>query len=240
MGIKNKISFKGEAFLGLNELIEFWNKDKPKIIHAKKNNVRSRIQKWKKKNPNKKITDKDYEKFLTTRNATSVILYKDKYYKPKILFKKLKKELNVIILYQGFHAKMQYWKKQNKSLIPTDTDIENFALSYYIKDKEGKYIGPKRNYYNNIPKPKISWSMLAKKLSDFIKINNKEPSKYQIKKMAHPELEWMRREKNEKYVDKNKRQITQREFYNLFDIKKVEFGTWRSRVSKNIKRNKKK
>ena len=91
MDIKNEILFKSTTFLGLNELIKFWNKDKPRIIHAKKDNVRSRIQKWKKKNPNKKLTDKVYEKFLTTRNATSVILYKNKYYKPKILFKAKKR-----------------------------------------------------------------------------------------------------------------------------------------------------
>ncbi|MDB9986926.1 GIY-YIG nuclease family protein [Candidatus Pelagibacter sp.] len=237
MDIKNEILFKSTTFLGLNELIKFWNKDKPRIIHAKKDNVRSRIQKWKKKNPNKKLTDKVYEKFLTTRNATSVILYKNKYYKPKILFKKLKKEHDVIILYQGFHAKMQYWKKQNKSLTPSDTDIEKFALSYYIKDKTGKYIGSKRNYYNSIPKPKLSWSTVAKKLSAFIKKNNIEPSKDQIKKMIHPKLEWMKREKNEKYLDKYKRQITQREFYDLFDIDKVKFGTWSTRVSKHNKRS---
>tara|TARA_B110000483_G_scaffold221754_1_gene278020 strand:- start:301 stop:465 length:165 start_codon:yes stop_codon:yes gene_type:complete len=49
MDIKNEILFKSTTFLGLNELIKFWNKDKPRIIHAKKDNVRSRIQKWKKK-----------------------------------------------------------------------------------------------------------------------------------------------------------------------------------------------
>lgn len=236
MGKKVKISFKGKNFNGYEELVSYWNKKKPKIIHANPRTVSQKIRKWRVRNIGKKITDNIYEKCLLTRNSTSVILYKKKLFKPRILFRKLKKELNVIIKYSGFHAKLMYWRKQNISKIPSDLQIENFATSNYIKDEKGKYLSPKRNFYNGLPKPKVSWAMLAKKILDYEKRNKQSPNNKEIIKMSKPEIEWMKRETKDLYVDKNKRQITKKEFYDLFDFEKVSFGAWSHRVSRyNVK-----
>ena len=81
MGKKVKISFKGKNFNGYEELVSYWNKKKPKIIHANPRTVSQKIRKWRVRNIGKKITDNIYEKCLLTRNSTSVILYKKKLFK---------------------------------------------------------------------------------------------------------------------------------------------------------------
>ena len=90
MGKKVEILFKSKRFNGYEELVRYWNKKKPKIIHANPRTVSQKIRKWRERNLGKKITDKIYEKCLSTRNSTSVILYKKKLFKNRILFGNLK------------------------------------------------------------------------------------------------------------------------------------------------------
>ena len=236
MGKKTKIIFKNKVYLGFESLVIDNNKYKTDFFKTTTRSVDERFRKWKRKNPGKKINDNEIKKILIPRRASSFVLYKRKYFTPTELYKILKiKE----ITFKGFHRNLKKWQNENEGRNPTTKQIENFAIPDLIKTKDGRFIGRTRQIYESLEKPKIVLHRLTEKVSKFIRENNKKPTKKQIIEMAKPFMVWLKHYNDPKYLNSEKKLISRKQFYNLFNFEKIKFEAWVGRMKKFLLKFKK-
>ena len=236
MGKKTKIIFKNKVYFGFESLVSFNNKDKKDFFKTTTRSADERFRKWKRKNPRKKINDKDIEKILIPRRASSYILYKRKYFTPSKLFNFLKVKK---MTFKGFHRNLKNWQNKNEGKNPTNKQIEQFAIPDLIKTKDGRFIGRTRQILESLEKPKITLPRLTEKVSKFIKNEKKVPTKKQIIEMAKPSIVWLKHNNNPLYLNDEKKLITRKQFYGLFKFEKIKFGSWIGRMKKFLLKVKK-
>ena len=189
------------------------------------------ILKWSKRNPTEELNDEIIERVLTTRAVRNAIMYRGKYFKgPADLFRALGAVPKVS--YKAFHLKLSDWRARNPNLSPSDSDIEQFASQIRSLTVDGRRVGPERAVWENLQRPKVSWSMFAKRLVEFRIERGRAPTTEEIAELSLPQREWMERDGNPQVSTNEGRQLLMEEFFASFDFEKVSLGTWRHRVGR--------
>jgi hypothetical protein len=149
------------------------------------------LRRWKNKHANCELTDESIEKALTPQAARHAIQYKGKWYKgPTYLYRDLGDIVE--IPFARFHAKLTKWKKENPNCKPKDEDINSFFKRTRVQVDDGRFIGPLRLMWEELPEPKIQWDFVRQKVTAFRNEFGREPTKEEIKEISTPE-EWMNR-----------------------------------------------
>jgi hypothetical protein len=232
MSKARKIRFHGKDFEGFQGLVDYWNAGKPDFMHANAQNVRIRLNKFRRENPGEPITDSLLEKLLTTRAAANAIEYKGRYYAgPTALHAAV--DVDEKAEFKAFFLNLSRWRKQHPSQELDDAIIESLARAVRVESNDGTRISPARKVWEELETPKTGWAMYATKLAVFRRELNRDPTEDEAIELAWPE-EWLVRD--EAFTHRDGRQFTRREFYDSFGIEKVAFTTWTQRVNKHKRR----
>jgi hypothetical protein len=230
---KSSIRFQKRTFEGYKALVDYWNADKPDYMHANSRNVSLRVLKWQKKNRGQALTDHVISDCLTTRASKNAIQYKGRFYKgPANLYRVLDAKVG----YKAFHLNLINWRKANPRKNPTDADLLVFAAEVRLLSSDGRRVSPIRFKWKELKEPKVSWSMLSKKIAIFRNREARDPFDAELAEMATPEREWLNDTGTKKYRLSDGRQITSEQFYNRNKFRKVSYGTWHQRITNNYNR----
>lgn len=235
MGGKTKIYFRGNLYLGYKDLVDSWEKEHPSEFPIHPRSLAQNLNKWKKRNPKKSITDEIIEKYLVGRQSRNSITYKGTIYSgPKKLFESLGNLPQ--ISYKAFHQNLKKWQSENPNIKPNNFEIEFLIDNKREKTEDGRWLSPNRYKWEKLPIPKIGWTMFHRKLNDFEVSEFRKPSNNEFKDLALPASEWLDDEGTKQYRKSNGWLISREEFYNQQRIKDISFSGWKKRIDAHYRR----
>ena len=117
-----EITYKGVSYPSIVALHRGWDGEKPS-----ERTLPIKLLQWKKKNPNKQITDEVVERLFQTRTSKNSIIYKGHTFNgPRDLFDNYKKDK---VTYGGFWMRLKEFKKSHPNIEQLSDEIIDSLIS---------------------------------------------------------------------------------------------------------------